>query len=277
MIEVIVEAGVNHGGSLDQAIAMIGAAAIADADVIKFQTFDPNAMLRVDDPDFKFLESLALPRNDFVMLARHCETIGLEFMSTPGDVDSLKFLVEECGVKRIKIGSDDLMYEPLVNAAVETGLPVILSTGMACMTDILVMLRRLPPGQHKLTLMHCVSLYPCPPDKANLRAIRTLKELGYRVGYSDHTVGDLACHAAVGLGAKIIEKHFRLTNQTGCADASVSITERELIGFVRDLRILDLMLGSGAKTPCKEEIALIPRLRKGADGKRGQQYSFEAV
>src|SRR5271156_3501824 len=110
-MEVIAEAGITHGGRLSTAFKLADSALLAGSGCVKFQTFIPSKLFRKPEP---LLEKLALSFSDFVKLAKHCDDIGIEFMSTPGDLDSLKFLIEECGVKRIKIGSDDLTYRPLV-------------------------------------------------------------------------------------------------------------------------------------------------------------------
>lgn len=264
MVEIIAEAGLNPGGNLTIAKKMIYEACVAKVDIIKFQTFVPDAVVHREDKNFKLLENLAFSRSDFIEIARFCEEMEIEFLSTPGDVASLRFLVEECGVKRIKIGSDDLTYEPLITAAAQTSLPLILSTGMATLLEIDKVLR----GIHgPVTLLHCVSLYPCPPKLANLKAITELREFGGPVGYSDHVPGGQACLAAVALGATIIEKHFMLS-WFDSIDAAVSINEVELAELVTQVRITELMLGDGVKHPSSEEAANIELFRKQGDGLR---------
>lgn len=264
MVEIVAEAGLNHGGNLTIAKKMIYAARAADVGAIKFQTYIPKAVVHKEDKNFKLLESLAFSHSDFIELARFCEEMEIEFLSTPGDVDSLKFLVEKCGIKRIKIGSDDLTYEPLIAAAAHTSLPLILSTGMATLVEIDKVLQNI---HGPVTLLHCVSLYPCPPKLANLLAIRQLQGFGCPVGYSDHVPGWQACLAAVTLGATIIEKHFMLSWYDGI-DAAVSINELELAELVTQVRITELMLGDGIKQPSPEEAANIPLFRKQNGGLR---------
>lgn len=268
MTEIIAEAGVSHGGSLDNARRLADAAIEAGARVVKYQTFDPDKLLRKNDPARAELAPLALGQKEFRKLSRHCEDLGIEFMSTPGDTDSLRFLVEECGVQRIKIGSDDLTYKPLVDAAYETGLPVILSTGMATLAEVRSALPTKPVSG--LTFLHCVSLYPCNPEDINLRAMDTLhKCFGWPVGYSDHTDHLAACFAAVARGAVIVEKHFCLDGYTG-PDDCVSITPKELKELILGVLAIETMLGNGVKAPTPAEMAVIPFLRKGADGRRGK-------
>ncbi len=265
MVEVISECGLNHKGKLDIAKRMVEAACVADVDVVKFQTFIPEAIVHREDRHFNLLKELALSRPDFIELVKFCNSFEIEFLSTPGDVGSLKFLVEECGVKRIKIGSDDLTYEPLIEAAAETGLPLILSTGMANLSEISHIMDFL---KGPVTLLHCVSLYPCPPELANLRAIETLRAFGPPVGYSDHVSGYWASIAAAAMGATIIEKHFMLKAHQDCVDAQVSINEVGLETMVVRIRQIELMLGKGLKQPSPEEAANIPIFRKEKVGLR---------
>jgi sialic acid synthase SpsE len=212
------------------------------------------------------LASLALSKKDFVALAVYCEHIGIEFMSTPGDPESLRFLVEECGVRRIKIGSDDLTYLPLLTSAYKTGLPVIVSTGMSTLAEIRAALPTTPGVD--LTLLHCVSQYPTPLEDINLKAIDTLhKTFGWPVGFSDHTNHLAAAFAAAARGATIIEKHFCLDGYEG-PDDCVSITPEALKELVLGLATIETMLGTGIKAPTKTELENIDVFRKDEQGYR---------
>jgi sialic acid synthase SpsE len=265
-VTIIAEAGITHGGSLDTAKKLVEIAIKANVDIVKFQTFDTSKLLRPNDPAHKVLDQLALSYQDTKKLSQFCDNMGIEFLSTPGDVDSLKFLVEECGVKRIKIGSDDLTYEPLLNAAYFTELPVILSTGMATFDEIF---HAIPAARFDITLMHCVSLYPCPLDKCNLNAINTLRSyFPLNVGYSDHTESFIASQMAIACGATMIEKHFMPARYSG-PDWEVSLSPGELPVFVDYLREAEAMMGNGIKEPCEEEKANIKLFRKDKDGYRG--------
>ncbi len=265
VIEIIAEAGVGHSGSVDVALKMVDAAAAARANVVKFQTFDPEKAIHPGHSQYQLLKSLALKQADFIRLAKHCEAAGIEFMSTPGDVDSLKFLVEGVGVKRIKIGSDDLTYCTLTDAAFQSGLPVILSTGMATFDEVFKAVSR-GHNLHLITLLHCVSSYPCRPEDVNLRAMDTMRSnLRCKVGYSDHTEGFLACLGAAAHGAVMIEKHFELWGLPG-PDHDVSISHNELADMVDQIRSLEKMLGSGVKAPCEAEKVNIEKYRKRDDG-----------
>jgi N,N'-diacetyllegionaminate synthase len=272
--EIVAECGVSHGGGLDAALMLVEKAKEADADIVKFQTYRPDKLVRRDDPSYELLAKLALPFCAFRKIAAHCEAVGIEFMSTPGDVDSLKFLVEECGVRRIKIGSDDLTHKPLVFAAFETGLPVILSTGMATLGEVWMAVRTGHLNEanalgRNFTLLHCVSIYPTPPELANLAAI---EELTYQfkrpAGYSDHTQGTMACLAAAAMGACMVEKHLMLAESTKPVDHDVSIMPARFREMVRQIRLIEVMRGHGLKDPSPEERAMAAKLRKDASGLR---------
>lgn len=267
-IEVIGEAGVNHGGNVDLALKMVDAAKAAKCDIVKFQTYNPIDAIHPEHSEYKLLESLALPYTDFIRVARYCEKVGIEFLSTPGDLGSLRFLVEECGMRRIKIGSDDLTYEPLIEAAWRTRLPMIISTGMATVAEIILAITNIPI--HQYTLLHCVSAYPTAPEDANLRAMEKLRWIvgGRPVGYSDHTKGTLACLAAAAMGAVMIEKHFELRYGAPSIDHAVSIHEVQLAEMVHGIRQIEKMLGSGEKKPCAAEAQNIALVRKRADGRK---------
>ncbi|SRR5258706_14640308 len=272
-VTIIAEMGINHNGNVDEALRLCDAAKETGADIIKSQTYLPEIAIDKNSKDYDLLYNLALPFPDFIKIAKHCEDIGIEFCSTPDDLYSLKFLVDECGVKRIKIGSGSLIYEPLLHAVCNTHLPVILSTGMSNLSEIDEAALHLRGGRRDLdlTLLHCVSLYPCPIELANLKAITTLHEnFPYKdIGYSDHTLSVVAIPcAAVALGATVIEKHFTLNRYAEGPDHAMSLDPYQFSEMVREIRNTELALGDGTKTISEQEAAMIPRVRKGEDGKQ---------
>lgn len=261
-VQIIAEAGITHCGDMTTALKLADSARAAGADCVKYQTYLPHLLLHENDPSKPLLEKLALSFDQFKILAIHCQTIGIEFLSTPGDIESLRFLVEECGVKRLKIGSDDLTYKPIRDSAYASGLPVILSTGMATIQEIQDALPRQPV---ELTLLHCVSEYPCPPEHANLRAMNELLRFGWPVGYSDHTGSAWICGLAVASGATMIEAHFCPSRYEG-PDHEVSHDIHTLVNYIRDT---EAVLGSGKKAPTDKEIEFQKYVRKQGDGLRG--------
>lgn len=276
---IIAEVGVNHDGDLGKALRLCDAAKAAGADIVKFQTFIPALSIHPKSKDLATLLNLSLDFPSTLKIARHCEGTGIEFCSTPDDIVSLKFLVNDCGVKRIKLGSGSLLYEPLVDAAFDTGLPVLLSTGMATDKEIERALKRQRDKKTSdLTLMHCVSLYPCPPGLANVSAITQVWLVGsvawdsfgskckFSVGYSDHTIGNYAILSAVALGATVVEKHFTLDNEAEGPDHRMSATPEQFERMVMKIMMVETVIGHGRKEPSPEELAMIPRIRKDAEG-----------
>lgn len=259
MVFVIAEIGVNHDGDRNTACELIRRAADAGADAVKFQHFDAE---RLDPPGPRrdMLKGLQLPIKAWPYLKRYAEDFDVEFMATPFDLDALKLLVD-LGVKRIKIGSADLGNEPLLKAAADTGLPVILSTGMASLNDIWNALGQghgLIGWQGGLTLLHCTSAYPAPPHSVNLEAMQTMR-INFRVpiGYSDHTQGIHIALAAVALGAEVIEKHLTLDTHLPGPDHKASIAPFEFREMVKGIREIELAIGDGVKAPQFAEEAIM--------------------
>lgn len=220
---VIAEAGVNHNGNLDTAKELIEAGAVAGVDAVKFQTFDADRLLSRDTEtaeyqkrsgntnQYEMIKSLELAPEDFGELNTYRQDHGVEFLSTAYDRTSVEIL-EEIGGDRYKIASVDLINKPLLRAVVETGRPLIFSTGMASLGEIE---RSVEWCQDKgcgdLTLLHCVSCYPTAPEQVNMRFMETLRTtFDVPVGFSDHTLGTAVGIMAASRGVTVIEKHFTL-------------------------------------------------------------------
>jgi N-acetylneuraminate synthase/N,N'-diacetyllegionaminate synthase len=269
---VIAEAGVNHDGDVSKALKLCDAAKEAGADIVKFQTYIPSKSIR-PGKDYDLVSRLALPFHAFYRISEHCKSIGIEFCSTPDDVDSLKFLVNYCKVKRIKIGSGSLTYLPLIIEARDTKLPVLVSTGMGVRIEIQSVIDLWENDVDyagpfdTLILMHCVSLYPCPLELANVKAIDYMSRIWRKpIGYSDHTLGFTASIAAVALGAIAVEKHFTLNKTDTGPDHHMSMTPSEFAELVKRIREVETVLGTGFKYLSNEELKMLPRIRKDDEG-----------
>lgn len=292
-VYVIAEAGVNHNGQRDIAFALIDAAAQAGADAVKFQTFDaaklasrsaPKAAYQKQSTDaaesqLTMLRQLELPREWHAGLQAHARGLGVEFLSTAFDRDSLDFLVE-LDMPLFKVPSGELTNGPLLWRFARTGKPLILSTGMATLAEVeqglAVVAHALNSDAEptsidevwkgwsrsdwraslhgKVSLLHCTSQYPTPFSEVNLRAMDTLaRAFGLPVGYSDHTEGILIPVAAVARGARLIEKHFTLDRSMKGPDHKASLEPDGLAQMVRDIRALQLAMGDGWKAPQPSE------------------------
>lgn len=299
---IIAEAGVNHNGSLDRALEMVDVAAEAGADIIKFQTFTADKLARDDAPlaayqearssgqrnQWELLKGLELTHDEFLAIRDRCRERSIGFLSTGFDLDELAFLIDELQIPIVKVASGDLTFAPMLVRAGASGLPTILSTGMANLDEIRQALKFLAFGYgthdgivangaepteaelervwsleevrdsmaSRVTILHCTTQYPAPLSALNLRAIDTIAEtFGLPVGYSDHSLGDLASVLAVGRGATVIEKHFTLDKDLEGPDHAASLDSRELIDFVAKLRQVGTALGSTVKECQPEELS----------------------
>ena len=253
---VIAELGLNHGGSLDRALAMVDAAAAAGASAVKVQTFTAHELVASHCPApahvpfgslRDFFKQFELDRTAHVELAKRAKLHGLAFVATPFSSSAINML-EEIGVDALKIASGDLTYDDLIAHAARTGLPVIISTGMSTLAETAhaVSVAR-ADGASQLALLHCVSAYPVDEGGQNLRAIQTLSRVfGTLVGLSDHARDASAVPIAVTLGASIYERHFILPGDDG-VDRAVSSTPEQLAEIVAAARRTQAALGHGRR------------------------------
>ncbi len=317
---IIAEAGVNHNGSLRLALQLIDAAAAAGADAVKFQTFVPEALVSrhavkavyqqqttaADESQLDMLRTLALDHSQHLQLLAHCNMRGIEFMSSPFDIDSAHFLVDTLNVATLKVGSGEITNGPLLRMLARSGKPLILSTGMSNLCEIKAALALLAfcytdattdptpttisnayasdagrqAVQHKVSLLHCTTEYPCPFVDVNLRAMDTLREaFGLTIGYSDHTLGITIPIAAVARGARIIEKHLTLDRTLPGPDHQASLEADELRAMIDGIREVEQALGHGRKEPAASEMKNRPIARKALVAARsiraGEQFSAD--
>ena len=242
---VIAEAGVNHNGRLATAFRLCNAAKAAGADAVKFQHFNSSALWGDDR-----IAHLELRDAEIAVIAKHCASIGIEFMCTP-------FGVREVGViapivKRIKVASGCLERWPLLDAIRETHLPVIMSTGMSDEIRVYAAADALGHADTDVTFLHCTSAYPCPIGEVNLRAMDRYLPRG---GLSDHTQGITVAIAAAARGANVIEKHLTLDRTAEGPDHKASIEPREFKVMVSAIRTVEAALGDGIKRPQASERA----------------------
>ena len=261
---IIAEAGVNHNGDLALALRLVRAAARAGADVVKFQSFRaerlatrgaPKAAYQLQttargESQFQMLRRLELDRQATIRLMAACEEEGIAFLSSPFDRRSAAML-HELGMERFKVPSGEVVNLPYLRFLGGLGKPVILSTGMCHLEEVERAVETLrAAGCPRVTLLHCVTQYPAPPEEVNLRAMLTLaRATGCPVGYSDHTLGLEVPLAAVALGAVVIEKHFTLDRGLPGPDHRASLEPDELAALVRGIRKVEAALGDGVKRP----------------------------
>lgn len=274
---IIAEAGVNHNGSLKLAKQMIEEAARAGADYIKFQTFKPEKLVSKyaqkadyqkkttgnNESQLQMLEKLALSYDDFVELKKYCEQIGIGFLSTPFDEDSIRFL-DRLDMDFWKIPSGEITNYPYLVQIAQTGRDIVLSTGMCEMDEIADAMKVLEEsGAGNISLLHCNTEYPTPYEDVNLLAMKQMRTaFKKQVGYSDHTVGIEVPIAAVALGAEIIEKHFTLDKNMEGPDHKASLEPLELSQMICSIRHIEKSLGDGNKKRTASEQHNIAAARK---------------
>ena len=268
-VYIIAEAGVNHNGRLDLALQLCDAAKEAGADAVKFQTWKTENIVTSsarqaayqtentgkEESQYAMLKQLELSYDHFEKIQKHCQKIGIEFLSTPDDEESLAFLMNQLHLPLVKVGSGEVTNIPYLRTIASYRKPVILSTGMSTLAQVATAYDTLlQAGAPEVSLLHCTTNYPCPYGEVNLRAMQTLKEaFKCKVGYSDHTMGTEIPVAAVAMGAEIIEKHFTLSRAMEGPDHKASLEPQELKLMVEQIRHIEAALGDGVKRPnCSE-------------------------
>jgi sialic acid synthase SpsE len=256
---VIAEAGVNHEGSMDTARRLVEEAKEGGADAIKFQTYKADTIASKHSPAYwdttkeptlsqheLFSKHDKFWKNEMVALKKHCDAVGIEFMSTPFDIESANFLNELMDV--YKISSSDLTNKPFIEHICRFGKPVILSTGASHLWEIQEAVSWIEKHGNPLALLHCVLNYPTPDPNANLGMILGLKKAfpAYLIGYSDHTLPkDMkVCEIATLLGAVIIEKHFTHDKTLPGNDHYHAMDKEDLKLFNKNLRRVFDLLGT---------------------------------
>lgn len=311
---VIAEVGVNHDGDINKALELVEELAVSGADAVKIQTFTATRLVHPraakaayqlkatpdSESQLDMLMRLELSRDEHYIIKEAAQSHGLDFLSTPYDVESLNFLVRDLGIRQIKIASADITNLPLLLAAGRSHCHVLLSTGMSTVQEIRMALtvlgfgalnasgnpdiRRAPDDFDRRTrdylrasvvLLQCTSEYPARLDDANLKAITTMREqFGVSTGFSDHTLGSTAAVMSVALGSVVYERHVTLDRSASGPDHSTSLEPAEFTELVRMIRECEIALGSGVKTPSAGErmnrFAMRKSLMAARDISRGQ-------
>lgn len=311
MTLIIAEAGVNHNGDEKLAFQLVDKAYEAGADIVKFQTFKAKNLVTSEalladyqiantgkkESQLAMLSRLELSYEAHHKLVSYCAKLGIEFLSTAFDSESLDFLVNDLKLTRLKIPSGEITNAPLVLQHARTGCDIIVSTGMATLADIEAALGVIAFGyiadkdevpthsafqaaygsiegqqalKDKVTILHCTTEYPAPMEEINLNAMDTLGiAFGLPAGYSDHSEGIVIPIAAVARGATLIEKHFTLDRTMEGPDHKASLEPKELEAMVSAIRKVEVALGSSVKTPTISEIKNKAVARKSLVAARG--------
>ena len=293
---IIAEAGINHNGSLELAKKLALVAKECGADIVKYQTANLDSLVSKFAPMAEYqtknmnretnqkdmLSDILLSFEEFRELASYCNEIGIEFLSTPFDLQSIDFL-DEIGCRLWKIPSGEITNYPYLVKIAKTNKPIIMSTGMAVLSEIEAAMNLLKEnGATDITLLHCTTEYPAPYETVNLNAMNSLGDyFGVPVGYSDHTNGIEVSLAAVAMGAKVIEKHFTLDKNMDGPDHKASLEPDELSNLVSSIRNIEVSFGTSEKMPSEAELKNAVVARKSivasCDIKKGEIFTTDNI
>ncbi|KJS15920.1 MAG: hypothetical protein VR69_11725 [Peptococcaceae bacterium BRH_c4b] len=321
-VYIIAEAGVNHNGSLELARQLIDVAVEARADAVKFQTFKADKLISTCAPKAEYqlkttdsresqlemIKKLELDENAHEELIKYCRLKGIQFLSTPFDMESVDLLAGRFNLLQLKVPSGEITNGPLLLRVALTGKPVILSTGMSTLGEIETALGVLAFGytrskeepalnvfqaaywskegqqalRQNVTLLHCTTEYPAPFEEVNLLAMDTLRSaFGLSVGYSDHAPGIAVSIAAAARGAAVIEKHFTLSRALPGPDHKASLEPYELTQMIKSIRQVEKAIGSNIKYPAQSELNNAKVARKSLvaarDINKGEIFTEENV
>ncbi len=293
---IIAEAGVNHNGSMELARKMVDSAKSFGVDYIKFQTANPDLLMPKfavmadyqkkntgkEESQLDMLKKIMLRTEDFPALKKYCEGVGIRFISTPFDLESIDVLAP-LGMDFMKVPSGEITNLPYLRKIASLKMPIVMSTGMSTLGDVEAALDVLYKGGlpvDDITLLHCNTEYPTPYTDVNLRAMLTLRQcFGTKIGYSDHTKGIEVAVAAVAMGASVIEKHFTLDRTLPGPDHAASLEPDEMRQLVSSIRNVEQAMGTGVKKVTDSERKNMDIARKSIvarrDIKKGERFTEE--
>lgn len=276
---VIAEAGVNHNGSLNLAKRMVDVAKDCGADYVKFQTGKPELVVSrfakmadyqernigTVESQLDMVRKISLKAEDFPQLCEYCHHVGIRFISTPFDLDSID-LLDKLDMDFWKIPSGEITNYPYLRKIARTGKAVVMSTGMSELDEIQAAIDVLTSNgleKNKIQLLHCNTEYPTPMSDVNLSAMKEMRNyFGLPIGYSDHTDGIEVAIAAVAMGASVIEKHFTLDKTMEGPDHKASLEPDELRSMISAIRNIERAIGTGHKCVSESEKKNIAIARK---------------
>lgn len=272
------EAGINHNGELEKAFQMIEAAKNAGVDAVKFQTFKAEEFItdtslkftyksqgkEVTESQLEMFRRYEFSKDEWHKIKIKCDDEGITFLSTPQNRSDLDLLLE-LGIDAVKIGSDDFTNIPLLKSYASTGLPLIVSCGMANLEEVQQSLTAIGAFEgYPVVLLVCTSQYPTPPSDVNLRKFETLRNSFPKIplGFSDHTQGPLASSLAVSFGACFFEKHFTLSHDLPGPDHWFSEDPESLKAWASSIRTAHAMMGSSEVRATEAEEAMKTMARR---------------
>lgn len=261
---IVAEAGINHNGDIELAKDMISTAAKIGVDGIKFQTIFPEELFSEKNnlKLFNLIKKWSFTKKEHLELKRLAEKMNIEFFSTPVGLRSAK-LLKDIKCRCIKIASGEITNHELIEYVAKLKIPMIISTGMTTISEIFSVVELVKQTNTPFSILHCNSSYPTHPNDVNLVNIPYFQKLfDVPIGYSDHTIGNETCLAAVTLGASIIEKHFTLNKNFDGPDQKLSADPSDFKDLVQKIRLIEKSLGKLRTGPTTSEKKFRQLMRK---------------
>lgn len=262
---IISEIGINHNGSFDLAMKMIEEAAQSGVDAVKVQIITAAISYAKTSPSYEIFKNVEFSPDQWQKLVEKATSLNIDVFSTFVSIDDLHY-VEKLNLPAIKISSTNITNFPLLEAIAQLNKPIIMSTGMAYLSEVDEAVRFLEEkGVSQMGILQCTALYPTQPQDVNLLTINTLLSAfpQHFIGFSDHTLGNHCTVASIAMGARIIEKHFTLDRNMEGPDHHFSATPAELTELVHMVRSTEIAMGSSIKKPVSEEINLRSNFQRG--------------
>ena len=291
MTKIIAEVGINHNGSIKRLFKLIDIAKYAGADYLKIQTYIPEKVI-IKNIDFapyqkinskkknlySLLKKYQISFDNHFKIKKYCDKLKIQFISSPFDNESAKFLCEKLKLKIIKIPSGEITNYQLLKYLSKFRIKIILSTGLSNIREISEAIKVLKVKKSNLTLLHCNTAYPTPINDVNMLAMLEMKKIfNCKIGYSDHTLGNHAAMVATSLGAEIIEKHITLNINDKGPDHKSSLNKKDFVKFVKSIKDTNKILGSKEKKISKSEKINFKFVRKSIYSSRqinkGEKFS----
>ena len=292
---IIAEAGVNHNGNLKIAKKLVNVAKLAGADYVKFQSFSHDKQVTKTAPKANYqkfnlnnketqrsmLKKLELSVSNHLKIIKYCKNKKIKFLSTAFDIDNLKFLLKN-KIDFIKIPSGEITNLPLLTYIKNKKKKILLSTGASTFKEVDKALKVLCKNKKDITILQCNSAYPTPINDLNLNILNTYKKhFNCSVGLSDHSLSIITPSAAVAMGATIIEKHFTLSRKMIGPDHKSSLEPKELAQMIKNIREIEIALGSSKKTITNSEAENRNIIRKSLVARKhiykGQKFTIKNV
>ena len=279
---IVAEIGINHDGNLKKCLKIINQAAKAGADSVKIQTNEVDESYMQNTESYKTFKNKNFSNSELLKLKKYSEKLGVIFFSTPGDIKSLNRLIK-IKVPAIKISSGLATNLPLIGESLKKKIPTIISTGFSTKKDLNDLKKFISKFNFKkVAILKCTANYPANPGDLDLNSIDFLKKkFNLPIGYSDHSLGDLAPVIAVSCGAVIIEKHFTLNKSQKGVDHKISLEPKEFELMVKKIRTTERMLGHNTlkirSEMKKKRKNFLRYLTVKKEIKKGDRFSYDNI